>query len=599
MDRQYRRVSTEEQEKGTSLDWQLAKLAEVAPNAIDYCDIGYTGTNGNRPDFLRLLNDTQPGDRVCVTKLDRLARNLRLLLEIEAKFRDMNVPLISITENIDTSTAFGRMLFQILGVVAEWERETIIERTKSGRYARYREGKWAAGRPLYGYRYVSETKGLEIREDEARVVRRIYTSYLYEHLSVEKIGRLLNSEGIRTRRGKMFHKAVIREILKHPGYKGEHPTGAKFPVIIKPELWSLAQKKRLDNTHLHRRRESPWLLQGIMHCGLCGHVLRCDNNRRRLYVCRGRRQGCDPDPSHKCKLPSLPAAWLENEVFKTVMDTLSKPEGMGKAIGDTIQLLQVRRDELEATVQPIQDRLANIDRQLTKLAEDWVSGAIGEVRVNEMRGKLEAERERLSAIKAEVDPGQIDQLAHVKEMLKLYGSELERIKAGKVDGAFYIMEDLPSIGEPGSALTDGDVTKAKRAILDRFQAEIWVFPDRVEIKGRVLCPVIPIQEFSSTSRTELLPVKLILEIKRSTLEMSKGLGRVEKAILAELPLDEMGKPVSYVAWRVARQLGKLKRKFSPSFSRALKMLEQRGLIDRFQESTSKHCRRVRVRVPYL
>ena len=107
MDRQYRRVSTEEQHKeGTSLDWQLAKLAEVAPNAIDYCDIGYTGTNG----LQRLLQDVQPGDRVLVWKLDRLARNLRLLLEIEGKLRDMKVPLISITENIDTSTAFGRMI---------------------------------------------------------------------------------------------------------------------------------------------------------------------------------------------------------------------------------------------------------------------------------------------------------------------------------------------------------------------------------------------------------------------------------------------------------------------------------------------------------
>lgn len=110
MDRQYRRVNTEEQKEGTSLEWQLAKLAEVAPNAIDYCDIGYTGTNG----LQRLLQDVQPGDRVLVWKLDRLARNLPLLLEIEDKLRNMNVPLIFITENVNTSTAFGRVIFQML-----------------------------------------------------------------------------------------------------------------------------------------------------------------------------------------------------------------------------------------------------------------------------------------------------------------------------------------------------------------------------------------------------------------------------------------------------------------------------------------------------
>ena len=91
---------------------------------------------------------------------------------------------------------------------------------------------------------------------------------------------------------------------------------------------------------------------------------------------------------------------------------------------------------------------------------------------------------------------------------------LERIKAGKVDGTFVVMDALPSIGKPGSKLTNGDITKAKRAILDRFQADIWVFPDRVEIKGNVLCPVIPIQGFTSARRSEVLPVKLVLEIKK-------------------------------------------------------------------------------------
>ena len=129
MDRQYTRVNTKEQKEGTSLQRQLAKLAEVAPNAIDYGDTGDTGTNG----LERLLQDVQPGDRVVVWKLDRLARNLRLLFEIEEKLRNMKVSIISITEGVDTSTVFGRMVFQILGVVAEWERENTIVRMKSGR----------------------------------------------------------------------------------------------------------------------------------------------------------------------------------------------------------------------------------------------------------------------------------------------------------------------------------------------------------------------------------------------------------------------------------------------------------------------------------
>jgi len=519
VDRQYRRVSTEEQHKeGTSLDWQLAKLAVVAPNAIDYCDAGHTGTNGDRPDLRRLLQDVQPGDRVLLWKLDRLARNLRLLLEIEGKLRDMKVPLISITENIDTSTPFGRMIFQILGVVAEWEREIIIERTKSGRYARWSKGQWASGKTKYGYRFVPETKFLEIREDEAIIVRRIYDLYVFDHLGLVQIARLLNSEGIRTRKGNMWQESSINIILKHPGYKGEHPSGVKMPVIIEPKLWELAQKRCRDNTRIHRRRDSPWLLQGIMHCGLCGLVLRCDYDPRggtyRVYSCRGRMRRHEPDYSHKCRLPILRAVWLEDAAFKAVMDTLSKPEGLEKAIGDSIRILQTRRNALARTVQPIQAQLDDIDKQLAKLAQGWVKGAIGDTRASKMRVSLEVERERLSNIKAQIHPGQIDELENVRETLKLYGSELERIKAGKVDRTFVVMDALPSIGKPGGKLTVGDITKAKRAILDRFQADIWVFPDRIEIKGIVLCPAIPIQGFTSARRSEVLPVKLILEIKK-------------------------------------------------------------------------------------
>jgi len=144
MDRLYRRVNTKEQKEGTSLDWQMAKLSAVAPNAIDYCDTGDTGTNG----LERLLQDVQPGDRVLICKLDRLARNPRPLLEIEAQLRDKKVPLISITENIDTSTVLGRRMFQILENVAKWERENIIEQTRRGRLARNREEREENGRAI-------------------------------------------------------------------------------------------------------------------------------------------------------------------------------------------------------------------------------------------------------------------------------------------------------------------------------------------------------------------------------------------------------------------------------------------------------------------
>jgi site-specific DNA recombinase len=114
-------------------------------------------------------------DRVVVYRLDRFARNLRLLLELEAKLRDCHVSLTFIKESIDTASGTGKMVFQLFGMIAEWERETIIERTKSGRLQRYKQGCWASGKPPYGYAYDRETKKLVIKESEALIVKRIYS----------------------------------------------------------------------------------------------------------------------------------------------------------------------------------------------------------------------------------------------------------------------------------------------------------------------------------------------------------------------------------------------------------------------------------------
>ena len=95
-----------------------------------------------------MLADANLGlfDKVLVYKLDRLARNLRLLLEIEEKLRKSEISINSLNESIDTSTAIGRTVFQVLGLADEREREAIIERTRSGRTQRYKEGKWASRR---------------------------------------------------------------------------------------------------------------------------------------------------------------------------------------------------------------------------------------------------------------------------------------------------------------------------------------------------------------------------------------------------------------------------------------------------------------------
>ena len=120
----YSRVSTQEQVEGTSMEFQDAQLTGYCKlqnwtiiNA--YTDPGFSGKDGERPGLERLLSDAKIGlfDKVLVFKLDRLARNLRLLLEIEQKLRGYGVSLISVKETIDTSSSTGKMMFQMFGML--------------------------------------------------------------------------------------------------------------------------------------------------------------------------------------------------------------------------------------------------------------------------------------------------------------------------------------------------------------------------------------------------------------------------------------------------------------------------------------------------
>jgi len=475
----YRRVSTLEQAtEGTSLNSQIAKLSQYCNGTeyVDYCDDGYTGTNGDRPSLQKLLHDAQLHlfDRVCCTMLDRLARNLKLLLDIEEQLRNCGVHLVFVSQGVDTSQPMGKLLFQILGIIAEWEHDTIIERTRQGRVRRYAQGQWGPGQPLHGYVYNPDSKGLDIREDEAEIVRRVFSLYVYQRLGMEQIARLFNTEHIPPRQhARLWHKAAIRDILTHPGYKGEHPSGVKAPAIVEPHLWALAQKRRQDNPHLHRRRDSPWLLQGLVRCGLCGRILACAYSHgvkgRRVYSCSGRRLQTRMADADRCALPVQDADWLEAQVWDQFYKLANDPQAMAKVLRDELTQIEARKAQLESELKPIDTKLSEIREKKSRLAEDWVAGSVGQARQEQIRADLEAEEQGLMAAKGNLDPAQVEELDYLQFPLTIYKNQLDAIERG----------------EPGDLSIIVDGPDPNRAMLDRFQTEVWAYPNRVELK--ILC----------------------------------------------------------------------------------------------------------------
>src|SRR5918996_2833956 len=175
------RVSSEEQRDRETIEIQREFLEQYChlyglEIAEMYADDGVSGTVPlhERPEGRRLLEDAKEGkfSTVLVYRLDRLGRSLLVTVEAHDRLQALGVALKSATEPIDTSNPSGRLIFQMLASFAEYERETIGEKTRAGLHRAYRNGKHA-GRIPYGYRVRGEDGLLEVVEDEAAIVREI------------------------------------------------------------------------------------------------------------------------------------------------------------------------------------------------------------------------------------------------------------------------------------------------------------------------------------------------------------------------------------------------------------------------------------------
>lgn len=214
----YIRVSTEDQAReGVSLDAQEARITAYCaamgwPLAEVVRDAGESAKSLQRPGMARVLEGVRSNSigRVVIMKLDRLTRSTRDLAELLDLFSRSDAALVSVSENLDTASACGRMVVNMLGVVAQWEREAIAERTASA-LAHKRGGGLAYGTTPFGYarngdRLVpipTEQRALDaaIRMDKAGA-------------SFREIGRFLTDTGVKPHRGKAWHASSVRAVLR-------------------------------------------------------------------------------------------------------------------------------------------------------------------------------------------------------------------------------------------------------------------------------------------------------------------------------------------------------------------------------------------------
>ncbi|MDF2840391.1 MAG: hin 4, partial [Clostridia bacterium] len=221
----YIRVSTEEQAaEGQSVDAQIDTLSQFCRlYHIDiyniYQDLGISGKEThNRPGLIRMLEDGKQlkFNMVLVWKISRLSRSLKDLLLILDEFEKSNIIFNSYSEKFDTSTPLGKMTLQLLGSIAEFERNTIIDNVKLGLHEYANKG----GKTGTVLGYDHHDKQLFVNPWEAEIIKMIYQLYTVNQMSMSEIAAYLNEAGYRTKRNNCFSKDGIATILSNPVYIG-------------------------------------------------------------------------------------------------------------------------------------------------------------------------------------------------------------------------------------------------------------------------------------------------------------------------------------------------------------------------------------------
>ena len=180
-----------------------------------------SGKNEARDGFQQLKADiaAKKIDVVLVYRLDRLSRNVRDIYDFLDSIKHAGVAFVSITEGFDTTTAMGRAMLGVAAVFAQLTREMISENTRDGLMRRVEAG-FHPGSFLYGYEYSKELGHYLFCEGEAEVVRQIFSLYTDDKWGTEKIARMLNLRGVRTRTDTEWHGATIGVMLQNVAYAG-------------------------------------------------------------------------------------------------------------------------------------------------------------------------------------------------------------------------------------------------------------------------------------------------------------------------------------------------------------------------------------------
>ena len=346
----------------------------------------------------------------------RLSRSMIDFVKLMEFFQAQGVAFVSVTETFDTSTPMGRMVLNMLATFAQFERESIAQRTKDKMLASRRRGMWTGGRPVLGYDI--EDKRLVVNRKEARRVRAIFALYL-------ELGSLLTTAQDLARRGwctktwtnasgtlvqgSTFTKGSLHTLLKNPIYVGKLRAGddlcdGRHTAIVKESPWNEVQEQLAGQRVKAAPRQRPWrpkksggLLQGLVRCVVCGsvfsyHYTGASPKQYRYIVCANAlKNGASACPGSR-----VAAGEFELFVVERIREMGKDPAVFEATLAADKRLRRGKREELRRTLaelEPIWAELFPTERARVialLIARIDLNAATGDVEITFREGAPEA-----------------------------------------------------------------------------------------------------------------------------------------------------------------------------------------------------------------
>jgi site-specific DNA recombinase len=453
----YARVSSERQRQDETIASQTVGLRELAaergllvPEDLVFEDEGFSGATLTRPALERLRDRAAEGafEVLLCHAPDRLARRYAYQVLLLEEFQRVGVEVRFAKEPERGATPEDELLRQFQGMIAEYERAQIRERTRRGKLHRARTGHQAVlSCAPYGYRYVKKSEHSEgfweVDETEAEVVREVFERYINDGTSIGEIARWLTGRGVPTRTGKaVWDRSSVWGMLRNTAYRGQAAFGKTktlerhgkptrttrargerhgrrparedqsaekwtliaVPALVSEETFELAQARLAHNAHFAKRNtKKPTLLQGILVCRECGYgcyrsSTRTTNKRIYYYRCIGsdnyRHIG-----GRVCHSRPIRADELDALVWEEVRRLLQDPTLVRAEIDRRLTALRTehpaarRRESLELD-------LTRAGSAIERLIEAYQEQLLS---LDELRARMPTLRKRQTTLRAQLD----------------------------------------------------------------------------------------------------------------------------------------------------------------------------------------------------